>query len=161
MRWIILLYREMKCSDYDEIYELWNSIEGFAIRHVDDSRDGIERFIKRNPKTSIVAISEGKIVGTILCGHDGRNGSFYHVCVDKKYRKKGVGSNMVEYATEALRAEGISKISLIAFVQNEIGNAFWKHLEWKGVKNINYYEHVLNDDNTIKIIGKEYRDERS
>ena len=79
--------RVMTIDDYDEVYSLWKTIHGFGIRSIDDSREGVLRFLKRNPTTSVVAVEDGKIVGAILCGHDGRRGCLYHVCVDEHYRK--------------------------------------------------------------------------
>ena len=66
--------REMTIDDFPEVHKLWMTIKGFGIRTIDDSKEGVERFIKRNPTTSIVAEADGKIVGSILCGHDGRRG---------------------------------------------------------------------------------------
>ena len=83
--------RTMQIEDYDGVYALWMSIQGFAIRSVDDSREGVTRFLKRNPTTSVVAEEDGRIVGAILCGHDGRRGCMYHVCVQKEYRMRGIG----------------------------------------------------------------------
>ena len=56
----------MTIDDYDEVYALWNSIQGFGIRTLDDSKEGIDRFIKRNPTTCCVDIEDEKIVGAIL-----------------------------------------------------------------------------------------------
>ena len=61
-----ILVREMTLADYDKVYELWMSIQGFGIRSIDDSREGVERFLKRNPTTSVVAEQNGRIVGAIL-----------------------------------------------------------------------------------------------
>ena len=83
------MIRIMTMEDYDGVRELWMKIKGFGIRSIDDSREGVERFLKRNPTTSVVAIEDGKIVGSILCGHDGRRGCLYHVCVDEAYRMRG------------------------------------------------------------------------
>ena len=80
------MVRVMTIEDYDQVKELWNSIKGFGIRSMDDSREGVARFLKRNPTTSVVAEEDGKVVGAILCGHDGRRGCLYHVCVLKDYR---------------------------------------------------------------------------
>ena len=101
--------REMRTTDYDGVYALWMTIKGFGIRSIDDSREGIERFIRRNPTTSIVAEIEGKIVGAILCGHDGRRGCFYHVCVHGDYRQHGIGKSMAMKAMKALKEEQIGR----------------------------------------------------
>lgn len=141
--------RTMEIRDYDEVYALWQTIHGFAIRSIDDSFKGIEKFLKRNPATSVVAVAQGKIVGTILCGHDGRCGYFYHVCVHADFRKENVGERMVEAAKERLRAENICRVNLVAFKKNAAGNAFWQNLGWNE-RDINYYDYILNPENTME-----------
>ena len=141
------MIRAMKIEDYDGIYALWKKIKGFGIRSIDDSKIGVERFLKRNPTTSVVAGEEGKIVGSILCGHDGRRGCLYHVCVDEAYRRRGIGKAMVVQAMHALRDEKINKVSLIAFTKNDIGNAFWNTIGWTERKDLNYYDFTLNEKN--------------
>lgn len=144
-----MMVRTMTIEDYDGVYELWMGIKGFAMRSIDDSRAGVERFLKRNPDTSVVAAEDGKIVGAILCGHDGRRGCMYHVCVHTDYRMKGIGRSMVVFAMEALRREQISKVSLIAFTANDVGNAFWKRIGWTRREDLNYYDFVLNTENIV------------
>ena len=137
----------MTIEDYDEVFALWTKIRGFGIRSIDDSKEGIEMFLKRNPSTSVVAKEDGKIVGSILCGHDGRRGCLYHVCVDEAHRRKGIGKAMVVRAMEALRAEKINKVTLIAFTDNDLGNAFWNTIGWTKREEYNYYDFVLNAEN--------------
>ncbi|HIR98358.1 MAG TPA: GNAT family N-acetyltransferase [Candidatus Merdisoma faecalis] len=139
--------RTMTIEDFDQVHALWMTISGFAIRSIDDSREGVERFLRRNPTTSVVAEEDGKIVGSILCGHDGRRGCLYHVCVHKDYRMRGIGKAMVVYAMNALKAEEISKVSLIAFTRNDIGNAFWNRIGWTRRLDLNYYDFTLNEKN--------------
>lgn len=134
-------------EDYDGVYELWMSIKGFGIRSIDDSKAGVERFLKRNPTTSVVAEHDGRIVGSILCGHDGRRGCLYHVCVHEAFRRCGIGKAMVVRAMEKLKEEQISKVSLIAFTQNDIGNKFWNTIGWTERLDLNYYDFVLNEEN--------------
>ena len=143
------MIREMKIEDYDKIYTLWMSMKGFAMRSIDDSEEGVTRFLERNPHTSVVASQDGKIVGAILCGHDGRRGCLYHVCVHRDYRRKGIGTAMVVFAMEALKREKISKVSLIAFTVNDIGNAFWKKIGWTKREDLNYYDFTLNEKNIV------------
>lgn len=142
--------RGMTIEDYDGVKALWMTIKGFAIRSIDDSREGVERFLQRNPNTSVVAVLDGRIVGAILCGHDGRRGCLYHVCVAPEFRKQGIGTKMVVYCMDALKAEQISKVSLIAFTQNDIGNAFWRKIGWTQRLDLNYYDFVLNTENIVR-----------
>ncbi len=139
--------RPMTIEDYDEVYRIWLGIKGFGIRSIDDSREGIERFLRRNPTTSVVAIADDKIVGAILCGHDGRRGCFYHVCVEEGYRMHGIGKAMVVACMRALQAEQVNKVNLIAFKSNALGNQFWKGVGWTFREDLNYYDFTLNEAN--------------
>lgn len=147
------MLRIMTIDDYEQVYALWKQIHGFGIRSVDDSREGIQRFLRRNPATSVVAIEDGKIVGAILCGHDGRRGCLYHVCVAEDWRMRGIGKAMVVFCMEALKAEQINKVSLIAFTKNDIGNAFWKQIGWTKREDLNYYDFTLNEANITAFNG--------
>lgn len=144
--------RIMTGEDYEGVKALWLTIKGFAIRTIDDSKEGVEAFIRRNPTTSIVAEVNGKIVGSILCGHDGRRGCLYHVCVHEAHRMKGIGKAMVSKAMSALKDENITKVSLIAFTKNDVGNAFWKQIGWIKREDLNYYEFSLNENNITEFI---------
>ena len=140
--------RTMTAEDYEGLRALWMSIRGFAIRSIDDSREGVERFLMRNPSTSVVAVGDdGTIIGGILCGHDGRRGCLYHVCVREDCRRKGIGKAMVVHCMNALRAEEINKVSLIAFTANDVGNAFWNQIGWTRREDLNYYDFTLNEAN--------------
>jgi len=142
--------RTMEASDYEDVKNLWLTIKGFGIRSIDDSKEGVEQFLRRNPTTSVVAISEGQIVGAILCGHDGRRGTLYHVCVHESFRRRGIGKAMVVFCMEALKKEHINKVSIIAFKKNQIGNNFWHHESWEFREDLNYYDFVLNEENITK-----------
>ncbi len=139
--------RSMEEEDYGEVYSLWRVIRGFGLRSLDDSREGVERFLRRNPGFSQVACAGGRVVGSILCGHDGRRGCLYHVCVHPDFRQRGIGKAMAQRALLALKEEGICSVSLIAFKDNQVGNAFWKTLGWEFRQDINCYDLKLNEEN--------------
>ena len=142
--------REMKASDYEAVKALWMTIKGFAIRSIDDSREGVQKFIARNPGLSTIAVEDDHVVGAILCGHDGRRATLYHVCVEEPYRKRGIGKAMVVRCMQELQKEGINKVALIAFTHNDVGNAFWKEIGWTERKDLNYYDFTLNTENIVR-----------
>ena len=148
------MVRIMTIEDYEGVYALWKKIKGFGIRSIDDSKEGVARFLKRNPTTSVVAEKDGRIVGSIFCGHDGRRGCLYHVCVDEDYRRHGIGKRMVVFAMKALKEEKINKVSLIAFTENDIGNAFWNTIGWTERLDLNYYDFTLNEENITAFNGQ-------
>lgn len=118
--------RVMTIADYEGICEVWKNHEG--TNPVDDSYDGFAKYIRRNPATSFVAVDDDRIVGTILAGHDGRRGLFHHVSVLPEYQKQGIGKMLVDNAMDALEKEGITKVLLVVFKDNDNGNDFWEHL---------------------------------
>ncbi len=141
-------------ADYDDVRALWMTIRGFGIRALDDSREDVIRFIRRNPTTSVVAKADGQVIGSILCGSDGRQGALYHVCVAEGFRRQGIGTRMVGHCMQQLKELGINKVGLVAFTKNGGGNALWKQIGWKKV-DVNYYEFVLNAENITHFIGEE------
>ena len=126
-------------DDYDAIYELWISTEQSkrALNPVDDSREGIERYLKRNPNTCFAALKDGKIIGVILTGHDGRRAIVHHMCVHKDYRRMGIAAHLVSLAENALKEEGIQKIFGLVFKDNDNANEFWEKQGYSLRTNLN------------------------
>ena len=138
--------KQVTIDDYDAIFELWNSTEQSrrALNPVDDSREGIERYLKRNPETCFAAVINGRIIGVILTGHDGRRGIIHHMCVHPDFRRMGVAAHLVSLAEKALKKEGIQKIFGLVFSDNEPANRFWEKQEYSLRTNLNYRNKSLN-----------------
>ena len=124
----MVCFRVMTNADYDSVYSLWKNTPGMGLNAADDSRDGIEKYLKRNPTTSFVAECDGSIVGAIMAGHDGRRGFLYHTAVLPEYRDRGIAKSLVDRAISALEKEGIHKAALVVFKTNDLGNGFWEHI---------------------------------
>jgi len=159
--------RKMNINDYNEVYKLWTSTSGMGMRALDDTQEGIEKFLKRNPETNFVAEVEidedqksntennisnnyevsSRIVGVILSGHDGRRGYIYHMAVDISQRGKGIGRLLLDKALTALKEEGINKAALLVFKTNEIGNKFWESTGFNVRDDLNYRDFSLNEEN--------------
>ena len=144
-----MLIRNMTISDYDRVYALWLSCKGMGLNDVDDSREGIERYLRRNPATVFVAEEGNEIVGVIMAGHDGRRGYIYHTAVHPDARKKGIGRALVGAALEALKAEGITKAALVAFERNKEGNAFWEQMGFSERNDLTYRNRTLREINRL------------
>ncbi|MDF2943929.1 MAG: N-acetylglutamate synthase [Herbinix sp.] len=133
------MIRLFTMNDYDEVYQLWKSTPGVGLRSLDDSREGIAQFIRRNPTTNFVAIEDDCVVGVTLSGHDGRRGFLYHTCVENSYRQRSLGKQLVQHVIEAMKAEKITKLALVCFTENNPGNHFWNTLGWQMRTDLNYY----------------------
>lgn len=120
------MIRIMKIEDYEKVYDLWIHTEGMGLNTIDDSREGIAKYLLRNPNTCFVAEENGELVGVIMSGHDGRRGFIYHTTVKAEYRNRGIGKKLVDLVLGALKKEGIHKVALVAFEKNVLGNTFWE-----------------------------------
>lgn len=136
--------RTMSISDYADVYNLWLSCKGMGLNSLDDSRDGIEKFLKRNPDTCFVAEVDNRIVGSVLTGNDGRRGYIYHTAVSPQYQKHGIGSTLVDTAIDALKKLGINKIALVVFDKNDNGNAFWEKQGFTERNDLIYRNKTIN-----------------
>ena len=139
--------RQVTIADYDSIYELWASTEQSrrSLNPVDDSREGIDRYLKRNPNTCFAAVKDDKIIGVILTGHDGRRAIIHHMCVHPDYRRLGIAAHLVSLAEDALKKEGIQKLFCLVFKDNEVANAFWEQQGYSLRTNLNYRNKSLNE----------------
>ena len=138
--------KQVTIADYDAIYELWSSTEQSrrALNPVDDTREGIDRYLRRNPNTCFAAVKDDRIVGVILAGHDGRRGIIHHLCVHPGCRRMGIAAHLVSLAEDALKKEGIQKIFGLVFKDNEPANAFWEQQGYSIRTNLNYRNKSLN-----------------
>lgn len=132
-------------ADFDALYALWLSCPGMGLNDRDDSPEGIAAYLRRNPSTSFGAEEDGRLVGCILAGHDGRRGYIHHTAVHPDFRKRGIGSALVSAALDALKKEGISKVALLVFRRNERGNAFWEKQGFTAREDICYRNLALAD----------------
>ena len=137
--------RKMTVKDYDEVYSLWTSCAGMGLNSLDDTKEGIERFLDRNPETCFVALNEGAIVGSIMVGTDGRRGYIYHTAVRPDCRKQGVGKELVDAALLAIKALGINKVALVVFGRNKGGNEFWEKMGFTTREDIIYRNKTITE----------------
>lgn len=140
-----MIYRLMTIADYESVYNLWINTPGMGLNATDDSKEGIEKYLKRNPTTCFVAEEGKNIFGVILAGHDGRRGFINHTTVLPEFRGRHVAKTLVEKAMEALEKEGIHKVALVVFERNETGNAFWEKIGFSARNDLVYRNKNIHD----------------
>ncbi|EHJ92499.1 GNAT family N-acetyltransferase [Vreelandella boliviensis] len=143
-----MYYRTMTINDYESAITLWSESEGVRLRDA-DSREGIEKYLLRNPGLSFVAEVEGKLVGTIMAGHDGKRGYVQHLSVADSHRRMGIATELVNLCLEALKSEGLLKSHLMILAQNETAKQFWANQGWACRSDILLYSFINGDDQNV------------
>lgn len=117
-------------DDYPAVLALWTAVEGIGLSDA-DTPAGIAQYLQRNPGLSFVARDDGRIVGAVLCGHDGRRGYLHHLAVATDHRRRGIGRALVESCLAGLRELGIDKCHLFVYAGNAAAIAFWDRIGWE------------------------------
>jgi N-acetylglutamate synthase len=118
-------------AELDDVLALWSTTDGVGLNE-SDTPDRLRAFLDRNPGLSLLARDGPRLVGAVLCGHDGRRGYLHHLAVLSEYRGRGVGRQMVETCLAALAMLGILKCNIFLYADNEQGQRFWSHCGWTG-----------------------------
>lgn len=135
--------RRMKLSDYKEVYALWTSCKGIGLNNLDDSREGIKKFLKRNPKTCLAAVKGREIAGVLMAGTDGRRGYIYHTAVKEGMRRQKIAQKLTERVLLEIEKLEINKAALVVFERNQAGNAFWESMGFTKREDIVYRNKVI------------------
>lgn len=125
MREVVI--RELERNDYQDAITLWQRTPGMGLSEA-DTAENVDLFLMRNRGLSFAAISGNELIGTILCGHDGRRGFLYHLAVRSDYRRRGIGRTLVERSLIKLGEAGITKCHLFVQADNSQGRDFWNHI---------------------------------
>jgi ribosomal protein S18 acetylase RimI-like enzyme len=134
--------RQMTLADYPEVSCLWTQAEGMSLGE-DDNREGIALCLERNQGLCFVALVGGNLIGTVLCGHDGRRGIMRHLAVQKEFRNQGIALLLVQKSLAALSEQGIKKCNIFVLDDNVAGLKFWEHIGF----------HHLADDHSLLQLG--------
>jgi putative acetyltransferase len=121
---------ELTIKNCEEVISLWQNTEGVGLDKDVDTKERIGIYLQRNPGLSFAAFEKGKIIGAVLCGHDGRRGYLHHLTVAEAHRNKGIGNALVDKVISKLRMLGIRKCNIFVFANNPGGQEFWKKNDW-------------------------------
>lgn len=126
-------------EDYKAVCSLWkNAGPGIQIRR-SDSPDEIQKKIARDPDLFLVAEFDGKLIGTVIGGFDGRRGLIYHLAVDASLRERGIGAMLMEEVENRLKTKGCIKSYLLVTTENEKAMRFYEKRGWSRMDSVYLY----------------------
>ena len=137
--------RSMTIEDYDEVLCLWQNTPGIVLSET-DAREPMKLFLDRNPGLSLVVHQGGELIGSALCSHDGRRGYLHHLAVDGQYRRRGIGTALVQACLSALAQEGIIKCNIFIMEENDTGIAFWEHNGFNLLEHFGWMQRPLSQE---------------
>ena len=138
-------YRNLQITDHQDLIVLWRNCDGISLRDA-DSRQGMQKYLERNPGLSFVAEVDARIVASLMAGHDGRRGYIQHLAVDPEQRNQGIAGRLLELCLQALQAQGIVKSHVHVLNSNQLGRDFWSRRGWIHRDEIEMYS-FINGDN--------------
>lgn len=137
-----IVYNTLESDCIDEVLAFWKHTHGVHLHeNGEDTKEGIEAYLLRNPNCSFIARDNNEIVGAILCGHDGRRGFINHLGVCVAYRRMGIATHLLELVQNVLTQNNIKKGALFVLNDNEAGQLFYKAIGW-------------NEEDIVKIFSK-------
>lgn len=103
--------RPYSLRDFEEVRE---NIEDAGLYYPElDNENRLKEKISRDPDSILVAIFNNKVAGSIFIMEDGRGSFLFRLAVKKKYRKKGIGTELLRAAEKQLKEKGYSEVSLL------------------------------------------------
>jgi len=136
--------RQMLPGDHAACRALWERDPAIGLSDA-DSECAIAAYLERNPGGSFVAVVGDEVVGTILCGHDGRRGYIHHLYVAPGHRMLGLGRQLVEAGLDYFGREGLGKCHLFIFGTNEPGKHFWRRVGFVQRDDLDVFSFSLSD----------------
>ena len=137
--------RPMRVEDLVALRGLWESHPGIRLRGA-DSPEALAAYLNRNPGLSFVAVEEGRVIGGVIAGHDGRRGNLQHLVVEPGLRRRGIGRELVNHSLDALAADGVLKSHIYIQLHNDGAEAFWRSCGWFLRDDIKMFSHVHGSD---------------
>lgn len=126
-------------DDYQQVYDLWTSIEKGVHIGRSDTLEEIEKKVSRDPDLFLVAECGSVIVGSVIGGFDGRRGLIYHLAVHKSFRKLGIGTRLMDEVESGLRAKGCRKSYLLVAEDNPEAEVYYQRHGWEQMNTIHLF----------------------
>lgn len=126
-------------GDYPAIRSLWeNAGPGIQLCRSDGPEE-IQKKLLRDPDLFLVADLDGRLVGTVLGGFDGRRGLIYHLAVVSSERESGIGCMLMDEEEKRLKEKGCIKCYLLVTTENQNAMRFYGKHGWSRMDSVFVY----------------------
>jgi ribosomal protein S18 acetylase RimI-like enzyme len=129
-------------EDYPAVVELWEHAGPGVHVGRSDTLAEISKKVQRDPDMFLVAEADGRLIGSVIGGFDGRRGMIYHLAVAVEYRQQGIGAALMDEVERRLKAKGCLKSYLLVVAGNEDAVRYYQKRGWQEMD--------------ITIMGKEF-----
>lgn len=121
------------------MYRLWSEAgPGIHLRKSDEMGE-IAKKLQRDADLFLVAEAEGKLIGSVLGGFDGRRGMVYHLAVAEAFRKQGIGAALMDELEKKLKEKGCIRYYLLVTKDNRTAVRFYEERGWKQMDDLFLY----------------------
>jgi hypothetical protein len=125
----VISFRDIQEKDKENVVTLWKRCE--LTRSWNDPYKDIKFALEGGTSTVLVGIVDGRVVASVMAGHDGHRGVLYYLAVDPEFQKRGYGSAAVAAAETWLRERGVWKINLMVRSENEKAGRFYERMGYE------------------------------
>ncbi len=129
-------------KDFGNALSFWRHAHGMGTSGV-ETEEMLASFLKRNPGLSFKITDRDEIVGTVLCGHDGRRGYLHHLAIRSGYSNHKIGKSLIDRSLRGLEQIGISRCHIFISASNKDGHEFWKSINWDEQGDLTVFSHDI------------------
>ncbi|MBL7260912.1 GNAT family N-acetyltransferase [Paractinoplanes lichenicola] len=119
-----LILRAAESSELGAVLRFWQVAAENEGRPV-DTPAALAALHLRDPDALIVAVDDGRVVGTVIAGWDGWRCHLYRLAVAPGRRREGIGAALIDAAERRFRALGGSRVDAMVLDGNERAHAIW------------------------------------
>ncbi|HLA01565.1 MAG TPA: GNAT family acetyltransferase [Aestuariivirga sp.] len=124
-----IAFRELQDVDVESVVTLWKRCD--LTRPWNDPYKDIQFAREGETSTVLVGDVEGRVVASVMVGHDGHRGVLYYLAVDPEFQKRGYGKSTVAAGETWLRDRGVWKINLMVRSENEVAGRFYERMGYE------------------------------
>jgi ribosomal protein S18 acetylase RimI-like enzyme len=117
-------------ADGGPVLDLWRAAG--ALPSATDTPAGLDRLLRHDPDSLLLAVADGEIVGSLIAAWDGWRGSFYRLAVHPAWRRRGIATDLIRSGEERLLSLGAARLTAIVAGDESEAAELWRLAGYEG-----------------------------